>query len=58
MSLKWFHLLFIGASVLLAIFVAAWAVQNSQWLLALGALAGGAALIVYRGIFLRKAREL
>ena len=57
MSLKWFHLFFIAISVLLTIVVAVWAVENAQWLLALLALAGGAALIVYRGIFLRKAQQ-
>ena len=57
MSLKWFHVFFIGTCVLLTIVVAVWAVENARWLLALLALAGGAALIVYREIFLRKARE-
>jgi glycerol uptake facilitator-like aquaporin len=58
MSLKWFHLFFIGTCVLLAIVVAVWALQNAQWLLAFAALAAGAGLIVYRGFFLRKARDL
>ena len=57
MSLKWFHLFFIGISVLLTIFVAVWAVENAQWLLAFLTLAGGAALIMYRGFFLRKAQQ-
>ena len=57
MSLKWFHVFFIGICILLTIVVAVWAVQNTQWLLAFLALAGGAALIMYRGFFLRKAQE-
>lgn len=58
MSLKWFHLFFIGTAVALTVVVAVWAVQNAQWLLALGAIALGAALVVYRAFFLRKAQEL
>jgi uncharacterized membrane protein len=58
MSLKWFHLLFITTSVVLAVGVALWAVQSAHWLLALVALASGAALIVYRGIFLQKASKI
>ena len=54
MSLKWFHVLFIGICILLTIFVAVWAVENAQWLLALLTLAGGAAL---SGFFLRKAQQ-
>ena len=57
MSLKWFHVLFIGICILLTIFVAVWAVENAQWLLALLTLAGGAALIMYRKFFLRKAQQ-
>jgi hypothetical protein len=58
MSLKWFHVFFIGTAVALSLVLAIWAVQNSQWWLALSALATGAALVVYRGVFLRKVREL
>lgn len=54
MSLKWFHLIFIGTSIVLTVGVAAWAVQNAQWLLAVCALAAGGVLVVYRGAFLRK----
>lgn len=58
MSLKCFHVLFITMSVALTVLVAVWATQNAHWLLAMLALAGGAALVVYRGVFLRKAGAL
>lgn len=58
MSLKWFHLLFIGTSILLCVGVAAWAIQNGQWLLALTSLAAGTVLAVYRAAFVRKTREV
>lgn len=58
MSLKWFHVFFIGASILLAIVVAVWAFQNGQWLLALVALGAGAGLAVYRNLFLQKVRQI
>jgi hypothetical protein len=54
MSLKWFHAFFIGLCVLLAVFVAAWSLQNERWPLAFVAVAGGAALVMYRRAFLRK----
>lgn len=58
MSLKWFHLFFISTSIGLTVVVAAWALQHAQWLLAVGSLAVGTTLFVYRGAFLRKAREV
>ena len=58
MSLKWFHVIFITICVALTVLVAAWAINRANWLLALVALASGAALIVYRGVFLRKADKL
>lgn len=58
MSLKWFHVVFITICVVLAVIVAVWAVQTANWLLALVALASGAALIVYRGVFLQKAGKI
>jgi hypothetical protein len=57
MSLKWSHLFFVGTCVLLSIVLAAWGVRHELWLTALGSIAGGSALIVYGGIFLRKTRE-
>ena len=58
MSLKWFHVIFVGTSVLLSVVLAAWAVRHEMWLTALVALAGGSALILYRRTFLQKTREL
>ena len=58
MSLKWFHLFFVGTCVLLAVVLAAWAVRHGEWFTALASLAGGSALVVYRGTFLRKTRDL
>ena len=65
MSLKAFHLLFIAASVVLAAFVAAWAVQQYQaapgatWALtAAGAAASGIVMAVYGAAFQRKTRHL
>lgn len=65
MSLRSFHLVFIGVTVVLAAFVAAWAVQQYQAVHALGyamtaalSLAAGGALIAYGAAFRRKTREL
>jgi uncharacterized membrane protein len=54
MSLKLFHLFFIGTCILLAVVVASWAMFNAEWLTALVAVAGGAVLIAYREAFLYK----
>ena len=54
MSLKWFHVVFISVCVALAVGVAIWAVRMAQWPVAGVSPAAGAALIVYRGAFLRK----
>jgi hypothetical protein len=65
MSLRAFHLFFIGMSVVLAAFVAAWAGQQYQTMhtvtyavTAVGALASGAGLAVYGAAFQRKTRRL
>jgi hypothetical protein len=65
MSLRKFHLFFIAVSVVLAAFVAAWAVQQYQTVHAAGyaataalSLVTGAALIVYGTAFQRKTRTL
>ncbi len=65
MSLRAFHLFFIGVSVVLAAFVAAWAAEQYQALhdrvyavTAFAALASGAALAVYGTLFQRKTRRL
>ena len=65
MSLRSFHLVFIGVSVILAAFVAAWAGQQYQTAHAAGyavtavlSLAAGGGLIVYGAAFQRKTRRL
>ena len=65
MSLRAFHLVFIGASVILAAFVAAWAIgqyraQDDAIYLGAGAasLAAAVGLAVYATAFQRKTREL
>jgi hypothetical protein len=65
MSLRFFHALFIALSVLMALFVAVWAIDayrtdgSGIWLaLALLALGGGGLLAVYGNRFLRKTRNL
>jgi hypothetical protein len=65
MSLKAFHLVFIAASVILALFFAAWAVreyQRQQEAAYLGAgaasLAGGIALALYGTAFQKKTKRM
>jgi hypothetical protein len=65
MSLKAFHLLFIALSIVLAAFVAAWAVSQYQVrhdlnyaLAGLASAAAGAGLAVYGAAFQRKTRRL
>jgi hypothetical protein len=65
MSLRMFHMVFIGVSVVLAAFVAAWAVQQYQAVQAIGyaltaalSLAAGGGLIAYGAAFQRKTRLL
>jgi hypothetical protein len=65
MSLRSFHLVFIGVSVILAAFVAAWAGQQYQTAHAAGyavtavlSLAAGGGLIGYGAAFRRKTRLL
>jgi hypothetical protein len=65
MSLRTFHLVFIAVSVVLAAFVAAWAVQQYQAGQAIGyamtaalSLAAGGGLIAYGAAFQRKTRLL
>jgi hypothetical protein len=65
MSLRMFHMVFIGVSVVLAAFVAAWAVQQYQTVHAVGyamtaalSLAAGGGLIAYGAAFQRKTRDL
>jgi hypothetical protein len=65
MSLRMFHMVFIGVSVVLAAFVAAWAVQQYQAAQALIyavtaalSLAAGGGLIAYGAAFQRKTRQM
>lgn len=65
MSLRMFHMVFIGVSVVLAAFVAAWAVQQYQSVHVVGyamtaalSLAAGGGLLAYGAAFQRKTREL
>jgi hypothetical protein len=63
MSLRAFHVLFIGASVLLAFYFAAWCLTGpppgaGRVAAGLGSLATGVALIGYEAWFLRKTRGL
>jgi hypothetical protein len=65
MSLRTFHMVFIGVSVVLAAFVAAWAVQQYLSSHALGyvmtaaaAVVSGCGLIVYGTRFQRKTKAL
>ena len=65
MSLRTFHLVFIGVSVILAAFVAAWAGQQYQAAHAAGyavtaalSLVAGGGLIAYGAAFQRKTRLL
>ena len=64
-SLRMFHMIFIAVSVILAAFMAAWAVQQYQAVHAVGyamtaalSLAAGGSLIAYGAAFQRKTREL
>jgi hypothetical protein len=65
MSLRAFHLVFIGVSVMLAAFVAAWAGQQYQAghavsyaVTAVASLASGVGLAVYGAAFQRKTKGL
>jgi hypothetical protein len=64
MSLRAFHLFFIALSVVLAAFVAAWAVgryraepQTSYLIMSIGSTALGAGLAAYGAAFQRKTRQ-
>jgi len=65
MGLRSFHLLFIGLSIVLAAFVAAWAVgeyrtahDTSYIVAAVGSLGAAAALTAYVNAFQKKTRRL
>ncbi len=54
MSLERLHAILIVACVLVSSVIGLWALGNSDWLLGLGALVGGAALTVNSGYLLRR----
>ncbi len=58
MTLKYFHLFFIGMSVILAAFVAAWGVNNGSVAAACLSVVAAVTLIVYGTMFQRKMRRL
>ena len=58
MNLKYFHLLFIAASVILAAFMAAWGVNNGSIVAARVSALSAVALIAYGTMFQRKMRRL
>ena len=58
MNLKYFHLFFIGVSVMLAAFVAAWGVNNGSMLALCLSVLAAVVLIVYGTVFQRKMRRL
>lgn len=63
MSLKAFHVIFISAAVLLAVWLGFWAWDQREaggsWIaLALGSFAAAAGLVVYEVWFLRKTRKV
>jgi hypothetical protein len=58
MTLKWFHIVFITLSTLMAIGVGVWGLFNNFVGLGIVSLAGSAVLCVYGPYFLRKVRHL
>jgi hypothetical protein len=58
MSLKWFHLVFISASVALAVLLGVWSFVNGLPILGLVGLVLAGTLIVYRNRFLETARRI
>jgi len=65
MSLRLFHLVFVSLAIVLAAFVAAWAIgqyrlehETQYVVLAIIAVALGGGLVVYAGAFQRKTKNL
>ena len=58
MSLKWFHVVFISLSVVLALWFGIWGLFNDQVVLGILSLAASAGLVVYGNHFLAKLRKL
>ena len=57
MSLRMFHIVFITASVLLSVMLGVWGFQHNSPVLGVLSFVGTAALIVYRGKFLKLAKR-
>ena len=57
MTLKWFHIVFITLSTLMAIGVGVWGLFNNFVALGIASLVGSAALCMYGPYFLRKVRQ-
>jgi hypothetical protein len=57
-SLKWFHVVFIGLSIVMAVGFGVWALTHQYAVLGGLSLAVAALLAVYARYFLRKARKL
>jgi hypothetical protein len=57
-SLKWFHVVFIGLSVVVAVGFGVWALTHQYAVLGRLSLAVAALLAVYARYFLQKARKL
>jgi hypothetical protein len=57
MSLKWFHVVFISASVLMGIAIGVWGLFNHFTGLGVASLASSAGLCAYGTYFLQKARR-
>jgi len=58
MSLKWFHIVFISLSVILALWFGVWGLFNGQLALGIFSLAASAGLVVYGNHFMIKLRKL
>lgn len=58
MSLKGFHVFFIGTCVLLSTFVTVWAMAHAEWVMAFAAVSGGTVLVAYGEAFLEKTQAL
>jgi hypothetical protein len=57
-SLKAFHVIFICAAILLAVWLGVWAYGRERLLLAVGSFAAAAGLAAYEVWFLRKTRQV
>ena len=58
MSLKWFHIVFISLSVMLALWFGVWGLFNEQIVLGILSLGASAGLVLYGNHFMHKLRKL